>query len=55
MILLNYIFHRDDKKKKSDWIYNVLDTSYKYIETTTEKNIIVQDNYIYIYDLDFKF
>jgi hypothetical protein len=26
----------------------VLDTSYKFAETTTEKNIIVHDNYIYL-------
>jgi hypothetical protein len=26
----------------------VLDTSYKFTETTTEKNIIVHDNYIYL-------
>jgi hypothetical protein len=51
-IWYNYIYHRDDKKQKSDWIYNVLDTSYKFSETTTEKNIIVHENYIYF--LDFK-
>jgi hypothetical protein len=48
-IWYNYICHRDGKKKKSDWIYNVLDTSYKFAKTTTEKkNIIVHDNYIYL-------
>jgi hypothetical protein len=26
----------------------VLDMSYKFAETTTEKNIIVHDNYIYL-------
>jgi hypothetical protein len=33
----------------------VLDTSYKFTETTTERNIIVHDNYIYIYIYIFDF
>jgi hypothetical protein len=48
MVIINYICHRYDKKQKSDSIYNVLDTLYKFAETTTEKNIIVDDNYIYL-------